>query len=72
MRQLAGHIADNKAGHFNPDKFEDHYETALVQSEEAPRPAKPAEECSGRVRSYRPLRSTGGGEFRIWPIQSLT
>jgi DNA end-binding protein Ku len=28
MIQLASHIIDTKAGHFDPKKFEDHYETA--------------------------------------------
>src|SRR5215470_3014738 len=30
MLQLAAHIVDTKAGHFDPKTFEDHYETALV------------------------------------------
>jgi DNA end-binding protein Ku len=30
MRQLAAHIVDSKAAHFEPAKFVDHYETALV------------------------------------------
>ncbi len=30
MRELASHIVDSKSGHFEPDKFVDHYETALV------------------------------------------
>jgi DNA end-binding protein Ku len=30
MRQLAAHILDTKASHFDPTKFNDHYETALV------------------------------------------
>ena len=30
MMKLAGHIVDTKAGHFDPKKFEDHYDTALV------------------------------------------
>jgi len=30
MRQLAAHIVDSKSGHFEPEKFVDHYETALV------------------------------------------
>jgi len=29
MVKLAEHILDSKAGHFNPDKFKDQYETAL-------------------------------------------
>ena len=31
MIQLASHIIDSKASHFDPKKFEDHYETALVE-----------------------------------------
>ena len=31
MSDLAGHIIDTKAGHFDPRKFEDHYENALVE-----------------------------------------
>jgi DNA end-binding protein Ku len=29
MLELASHIVETKSGHFNPDKFEDHYEEAL-------------------------------------------
>ncbi len=31
MKQLASHILDTKAAHFEPAKFADHYETALVE-----------------------------------------
>jgi DNA end-binding protein Ku len=31
MSDLAGHIIDTKASHFDPAKFEDHYENALVE-----------------------------------------
>jgi DNA end-binding protein Ku len=31
MTDLAGHIIDTKASHFDPAKFEDHYENALVE-----------------------------------------
>ena len=31
MLDLARHIVEQKAGNFDPDKFEDHYETALVE-----------------------------------------
>jgi DNA end-binding protein Ku len=31
MRELAAHIVDSKAAHFDPTKFTDHYETALVE-----------------------------------------
>ena len=30
MLDLAKHIVNQKSGHFEPDKFEDQYETALV------------------------------------------
>src|SRR5690242_19271664 len=31
MKGLAAHIVDSKATHFDPTKFEDHYENALVE-----------------------------------------
>jgi DNA end-binding protein Ku len=31
MRKLAAHIVESKAAHFEPEKFEDHYEKALVE-----------------------------------------
>jgi len=31
MKKLAAHIVDSKAAHFEPEKFEDHYEKALVE-----------------------------------------
>jgi DNA end-binding protein Ku len=31
MRKLAAHIVETKAGHFEPKKFEDHYEKALTE-----------------------------------------
>src|SRR5215813_4870782 len=31
MLELASHIVETKAGHFEPDKFEDHYENALKE-----------------------------------------
>ena len=46
MVQLAGHILDTKAAHFDPGKFKDEYETALrtlVRRKAAGKPAKAAE-----------------------------
>ena len=43
MKQLAAHIIDGKAGHFDPKKFDDQYETALVEllkTKEAGKPVK--------------------------------
>ena len=31
MLDLARHIVDQKSGHFEPGKFEDHYEAALTE-----------------------------------------
>src|SRR5207249_9969436 len=31
MLELATHIVETKSGHFNPEKFEDHYENALKE-----------------------------------------
>jgi DNA end-binding protein Ku len=31
MRELAAHIVKTKSGRFDPSKFEDHYETALIE-----------------------------------------
>jgi DNA end-binding protein Ku len=31
MLDLAKHIVEQKSGHFEPEKFEDHYETALAE-----------------------------------------
>jgi len=46
MVDLAGHILDSKAAHFDPSKFEDEYETALkslVKRKAAGKPIKVAE-----------------------------
>ena len=29
--ELASHIVESKSGHFEPEKFEDHYEDALKE-----------------------------------------
>jgi DNA end-binding protein Ku len=41
MLDLAKHIVDQKSGRFEPDKFEDHYETALVDLINSKRNGKP-------------------------------
>jgi DNA end-binding protein Ku len=46
MVELAGHILDTKAAHFDPSKFKDDYETALkalVRRKAAGKPIKAAE-----------------------------
>jgi DNA end-binding protein Ku len=47
MRDLAGHIIDTKTGEFDPSKFEDRYENAvieLIKSKERGEPIKPQAE----------------------------
>ena len=41
MLDLAKHIVDQKSGRFEPEKFEDHYETALVDLINSKRNGKP-------------------------------
>jgi DNA end-binding protein Ku len=41
MLDLAKHIVNQKAGHFDPDKFEDQYETALIDLINQKRAGKP-------------------------------
>ena len=42
MLDLAKHIVNQKAGHFEPDKFEDQYETALIDLINQSAPANPS------------------------------
>jgi hypothetical protein len=39
--QLASHIVETKSGHFEPEKFEDQYEDALILNTKAKRLAAP-------------------------------
>ncbi|MDA9495539.1 MULTISPECIES: non-homologous end joining protein Ku [unclassified Bradyrhizobium] len=41
MLDLARHIVEKKSGHFDPEKFEDHYETALIDLINQKRSGKP-------------------------------
>jgi DNA end-binding protein Ku len=68
MLDLARHIVEQKAGNFDPDKFEDHYETALVDlinKKRAGTPITPKERRRGEnvVDLMDALRkSIGGGD----------
>ena len=68
MLDLARHIVEQKAGNFDPDKFEDHYETALVDlinKKRAGTPITPKERPRGEnvVDLMDALRkSIGGGD----------
>ena len=43
MMKLAAHIVETKAGHFEPKKFEDHYEQALIELVKSKEAGKPVE-----------------------------
>jgi DNA end-binding protein Ku len=72
MLELAAHIVETKSGHFNPQKFEDHYEEALKEllkkkqageKIEAPKERQPAKVISlmdALRRSVGAERATGG------------
>ena len=48
MLELATHIVQSKAGHFKPDKFEDHYESALRNLIKRKQDGKPIEKAKER------------------------
>jgi DNA end-binding protein Ku len=66
MLDLAKHIVNQKSGSFEPDKFEDHYETALVDlinQKRAGKPITPKERPRGEnvVDLMEALRRSVGG-----------
>ena len=66
MLDLAKHIVNQKAGRFDPDKFEDHYETALVDlinQKRAGKVIRPKERPKGEnvVDLMDALRKSVGG-----------
>jgi DNA end-binding protein Ku len=66
MLDLARHIVDQKAGHFEPEKFEDQYETALVDlinQKRAGKPITPKERPRGEnvVDLMEALKRSVGG-----------
>jgi DNA end-binding protein Ku len=67
MLDLAKHIVNQKSGRFEPEKFEDHYETALVDlinSKRAGKPITPVERPRGEnvVDLTEALRRSVAGE----------
>jgi DNA end-binding protein Ku len=69
MLDLARHIVDQKSGSFEPDKFEDQYETALVDlinQKRAGKPITPKERPRGEnvVDLMEALRRSVGGAAR--------
>jgi DNA end-binding protein Ku len=69
MLDLARHIVDQKAGHLEPDRFEDQYETALIEHQpEARRQAS----CREGTSEWRERGGSDGGsaeEYRWWYAQ---
>ena len=66
MLDLARHIVNQKSGRFEPDKFEDHYETALVDlinTKRSGKPITPKERPRGEnvVDLMEALRRSVGG-----------
>ncbi|MGY3651967.1 non-homologous end joining protein Ku [Bradyrhizobium sp. LM4.3] len=66
MLDLARHIVNQKAGRFDPEKFEDHYETALIElinQKRAGKPITPKERPRGEnvVDLMDALRKSVGG-----------
>ena len=61
MLDLAKHIVNQKAGRFEPDKFEDHYETALVDFINQQRAGKP---ITAKERPRRRKRGRSDGALR--------
>jgi DNA end-binding protein Ku len=76
MLDLATHIVESKAGHFKPEKFEDHYEDALKellkkkqsgQKIEAPRDREPSKVVNLMDALRRSVETERGGGDRRKP-----
>jgi DNA end-binding protein Ku len=66
MLDLARHIVNQKSGSFEPEKFEDHYETALIElinQKRTGKPIRPKERPQGEnvVDLMEALRRSVGG-----------
>jgi DNA end-binding protein Ku len=78
MRQLAAHIVDTKASHFDPAKFVDHYETALVEMLRAKQAGRiveaPKEEATPQrvINLMDALRASIGAETKKKPAAAST
>lgn len=78
MKELASHIVDSKATHFDPSKFEDHYETALIELLRAkqagqtiePEKAQPAPQRV--INLMDALRASIGAETKKKPAAAST
>jgi len=77
MKELAAHIVDSKATHFDPNAFQDHYETALVEMLRAKQAGRvieaPKPQQSPRVINLMDaLRASIGTEAKKKPAAAST
>ncbi len=78
MKQLAAHIVDTKTAHFDPTKFVDHYETALVELLRAKQAGRvveaPKEEAAPQrvINLMDALRASIGAETKKKPAAPST
>ena len=77
MKELAAHIVDSKATHFDPTTFQDHYETALVEMLRAKQAGRvieaPKPQASPRVINLMDaLRASIGSESKKKPAAAST
>jgi DNA end-binding protein Ku len=78
MKQLAAHIVESKAGHFDPAKFEDHYEVAVVEllrAKQAGRAIAPSKDEPAPQRVINlmdALRASIGAETQKKPAAAST
>jgi len=78
MKQLAAHIVETKASHFDPTKFVDHYETALVELLRAKQAGRiveaPKEEPAPQrvINLMDALRASIGAETKKKPAAAST
>src|SRR5436309_11158914 len=79
MMELASHIVETKSGHFNPKKFEDHYEEALKEllkkkqageKIEAPKEREPAKVINLMDALRRSVSAERAGGARRKPSRS--
>jgi DNA end-binding protein Ku len=79
MMELASHIVETKSGHFNPEKFEDHYEDALKEllkkkqsgeKIEAPREREPSKVINLMDALRRSVETGRGSGERRKPARS--
>jgi DNA end-binding protein Ku len=77
MKELASHIVDSKAAHFDPSTFTDHYETALVdllRAKQAGRPVEAPKEAPPQrvINLMDALRASIGAETKKKPAAAST